>query len=200
MAKKQKKQKNQLNELKKNLGILQEKEQTKQSGNWLKNAWSNAKNFIKKSAKKIKQNATKIIKALRNDTGTSKSKQTFKPGKLVAFNYNAKHKQKRYDKNPLVIMLGPSQRTKNLYIGLNMHWLPVNDRVAIASFFVELLQKRNGELTYDDIKPFLKKFKGHPVLRSYYYKGVSKKVYEMSPEQYLTAAALPTEKMVGGMK
>jgi hypothetical protein len=191
----QRQTKQELDKLEKQVGILGEK---KSSKNWLKNAWTNAKDFVKKSAKKVKQNASKIIRMLKDNTGTSKSKDTMKPGKLVAFNYDAKHKQKRYDKNPLVLMLGPSQRTKGLYLGLNIHWLPMNDRVSLASFFVELLEKRGGELTYDDIKPFVKKFKGHPVLRSYYYNRISKKVYEMIPEQYLTASALPSEKWMGG--
>ncbi len=193
----QRQKKQTLDKLEKNTRSIGE---SKKSGNWIKNAWTNAKDFIKTKAKEIKRNASKIIKSLKNTTGTNKSKDSFIPGKLVAFQYDAKHKQKRYDKNPLVIMLGPSQKTKGLYLGLNMHWLPRDERVAIASFFVELLEKRGGELVYEDIKPFVRKFKGHPVLRSYYFNRVSNKVYEMSPEQYLTAAALPTEKMVGGMK
>jgi hypothetical protein len=193
----QKQRKQELEKLEKELGILKENKK-KKSSSWLKNAWSNAKDFIKKSAKKIKQNASKIIRTLKNETGTSKTKNTFKPGNLVAFQYDAKHKQNRYDKNPLAIILGPSQKTKGLYLGLNIHWMPMNERVALASFFVELLEKRNGELVYEDIKPFVKKFKGHPVLRSYYYNRVSKKVYEMDAEQYLLAAGLPTEKWMGG--
>jgi len=33
----------------------------------------------------------------------------------------------------------------------------------------------------------------------YYYQRVSNRVYEMEEEQYLTAAALPTEVIVGGI-
>jgi hypothetical protein len=164
----------------------------------VKSALKKAKDFVKKSAAKIKKNSKKFIEYIKRTAVNKKSRATFEPGKLVAFNYDAKHKQYRYDKNPLVIMLGPSRKHKNLYLGLNIHWLPLNERVSIASFFLELLEKRKGKLTYDDVKPFIKMFKGKPVLRSYIYERVSNKVYEMDPDMYLSAAAVPTEKWMGG--
>ena len=167
--------------------------------NFLKNVISKSKDFIKNYSKEIKKNAKKVWKDIQIYSGRRKTPQTFMPGKLVAFNYNAKHKEKAYDKNPLVIMLGPSRKKKNLFLGLNIHWLPMSQRVALASFFLELRKKRNDKLTYDDIKPFLKKFEGHPVLRSYYYSRVSKKVYEMIDDQYLSAAAVPSEHIVRNM-
>ena len=166
--------------------------------NWFKKAITKAKDFLKKTAKDVKKNAKKIVKALKNETGQPKKQELFKPGTLVAFQYDAKHKQQKYDRNPLVLMLGPSKKTKGLYLGLNLHWLPMSDRVSIASFFAELLDKRGGELVYDDIKPFVKKFKGHPVLRSYFYNRVSKQMYPMNTEQYLVAAGVPSEKWMGG--
>jgi hypothetical protein len=167
--------------------------------NILKNAWNKAKDFVKKSVKDIKKNAKKIIKALKQNTGTSKSKKIIKPGTLVSFRYDAKHKQHVYDNNPLVLSLGPSKKTKGLFLGLNLHWIKnVNERVAFASFFTELLKKRNGKLEYSDIKPFLKKYEGSPVLRSYFYNRVSTKVYIMEIDQYKTASALPTEVWMGG--
>jgi hypothetical protein len=164
---------------------------------FLGNVFQKARDFIKTSSKDLKKNAKKIWRDIRIQAGRRKTPNTFRPGNLVAFQYNAKHKEKAYDRNPLVIMLGPSRTTKNLYLGLNLHWLPMNQRVGAATFFAELIKKK-GEVTYDDVKPFLKKFQGSPILRSYYYTRVSKTVYEMDVEQYQVAAGLPSEQIIRG--
>ena len=182
--------------------IKQLKNQPKNTNeSWLKTAWKNAKKFVKDIVKDIKKNAKKIYKQIKKDFTASKDKKKFKPGSMVAFRYYAKDKQKRWDRNPLILCLGWSKtHPKTHFYGLNVHWMKggTNERVAFASFFVELLDKRNGKLVYEDVKPFLKKYKGSPVLRMYIYKNVSGKVIDMPTEQYLTAAALPTEKWMGG--
>jgi hypothetical protein len=99
-------------------------------------------------------------------------------------------------------MLGPSRKHNGLYLGLNLHWMPMSERVSVAQFFLDLLEKRGGKLVYDDVKPFVKKYQNRkqPILRSYYYNRVSNKVYEMIDEQYLVAAAMPSEQIVKGIK
>jgi hypothetical protein len=167
--------------------------------NLIKTAFSKAKDFVKKEYKKIKQNATKVLSDIKRRSKNAKTRETFKPGALVAFNYDAKYKQQRYDRNPLIICLGWSKEfPKTHFYGLNLHWVDMNQRVSIASFFIELLNKRNGKLVYDDVKPFLKKFKKHPILRMYIYKNVSNRVYVMDQDMYLSAAAIPSEKWMGG--
>jgi hypothetical protein len=170
--------------------------------NWLQKAIKNTKSFFKDLYKDVKKNASKLWRSIRNNTGSPKKREMFKPGQLVAFQYDAKHKEKDYDKNPLVISLGPSKKYKDLYLGLNLHWVPIKERVSLASYFLELKKKRNGKLVYDDVKPFVRKYQksGKPILRSYIYKRVSPKVYIMDDENYLTAAALPSEKIIKGIK
>ena len=165
----------------------------------IKTALKKAKDFIRKNYNTIKKNAKKIWREMKASSANKKTRKTFLPGNLVAFNYNAKHANKPYDKNPLVIMLGPSKKYKDLYLGLNIHWMKRNERVSVASFFLELREKRKGKLVYNDIKPFLKLYKGSPILRSYYYNRVSNKVYEMSEDMYLSAAAVPTEEIVNDL-
>ena len=170
-------------------------------GNFVKNAINKSKTFLKNKYKSIKKNAKELFKQIKKDFLSPKKPSNFKPGKLIAFNYKAKDVTKKYDKNPLVICLGPPKNPKlrNTHtLGLNIHWLPPKDRVNVASFFVELMAKRGGQLRYEDVKPFLVKFKGHPVLRSYIIKNISSKVIEMPPEQYLTAASIPSEQWAGG--
>jgi hypothetical protein len=167
---------------------------------FIKNVFKKAKDFVKTKYKEIKKNAKKIIKSLKQTTGVKKTKDIINPGTLVAFQYDAKHKQNVYDRNPLIISLGPSKNHKGLFLGLNIHWMPLSERISVSQFFLDLLEKRNGKLTYDDVKPFIKKYqkRKQPILRSYYYNRVSNRVYKMDKEQYLTAAALPSEKWVGG--
>ena len=160
-----------------------------------------AKNFIQDKWNFVKKNAKKLVRTLDRKYGAHKKRTNFQPGKLLAFTYKAKDATKRYDKKPLVICLGPPKNPKlrrtHTY-GLNIHWLPIRDRVKVASFFVELMAKRKGKLHWDDVKPFINKFKGHQVLRMYIIERIGDKVIEMPPEVYLTAASVPSEVWMGG--
>lgn len=169
-------------------------------GNFIKNAAAKAKEFLKSGKSKIKKAGKEFIKKIKAGFDSPKSADKFVAGKMIAFNYRAKDATKKFDKNPLVISLGYSQNPKlsrTHFIGLNMHWMPMNDRVNLASFFTELNAKRKGKLTYNDVKPFLNKFKGHPILRMYIIKNVGNKVYVMPSDQFMGAAAVPSEQWAG---
>ena len=169
--------------------------------NFFKRVAKRAKSFFKDKVKAIKKNAKKIIKDIKASYTQAKSPQKFKPGSLVAFTYDAKFKDgTKWDKKPLIISLGWSKNkklSKSHFLGLNMHHLPIKDRVTVATFFVELLDKRKGQLSYEDVKPFMNKFKNSPVLRMYIFSRVSGKVIVMPDDVYLTACAVPSEIMVG---
>ena len=162
-------------------------------GNFLTNAARKAKEFLKSGTSSIKKAGKEFIKKVKDGYKQSKSPKHFLPGKMIAFQYKAKDATQKFDKSPLVISLGYSQNpklSKSHFIGLNIHWMPMNSRVALASFFTELNAKRKGKLTYNDVKPFLNKFKGHKILRMYIIKNVSNRVYEMPQDQFLGAAAV----------
>ena len=162
-------------------------------GDFIKTAASKVKDFFKNSYKKVKKKSKEIINHLKKEGSDKKSSKMIQPGAMSTFKYDAKDKQKKFDKQPLIISLGPSRVTKGNFLGLNLHHLPVKDRVSIASFFIELKKKRSGNLTYQDVKPFLSKFKGHPVLRQYIYRRVgSKVIYINDDELFLSSAAIDT--------
>jgi hypothetical protein len=167
---------------------------------FFKRVTKRAKSFIKGAVKDIKKNAKKIFKQIKKEFMAAKSKDKFRAGRLIAMNYKAKDAKKKYDKAPLIICLGWSQN-KNLknthFYGLNLHWLPMKDRVAVATFFVELNKKRGGKLQWGDVKPFLHKFKGSQVLRMYIYNNVMGKVIDMPDDVFLTASAIPSEIWMG---
>ncbi len=169
--------------------------------NFMKDIIKKTKGFFRQTYADVKKNATKIMKKIRKDFDGTKNRGNFEPGTLINFQYKAKDATKKYDQVPLCIMLGPPKNPKlsrSHTFGLNLHWLPLKDRVAIATYFLELKQRKNGELTYDDVKPFMHKFKGSPVLRMYIIKNIGAKVYQIDSEMFITAAALPSEKWAGG--
>jgi len=162
-------------------------------GNFIKNALSKSKDWLKDKVQDVKKNSKKIIKQLKADFLGTKNISMFKPGALLTYDYNAKDKTVVYDKRPLGICLGLSRQTKGNFYLLNFHHLSTGDRVRIASFFIELRKKKKGEITYEDCKPFLTKFKGKKVLRQYIYKRVSNRVIHIhDEEQFLVAASVDT--------
>jgi hypothetical protein len=99
-------------------------------------------------------------------------------------------------------MLGPSKKHKDLYLGLNLHWCDLSERVSLAQLVLDLREKNGGELTYDDVKSLVKMYqkRKQPILRSYYYNRVSKRVFEIDEKMFLTAAAIPSEEIVNNMR
>jgi hypothetical protein len=159
--------------------------------NILKDAQKKAKDFYRILRKENKGMKKKFAKEYLKKYGASKSDKAFKAGQLLTFKYDAKHKQFKFDKNPLVISLGDSkQYGKNSFLGLNIHWLPQKQRVLVASLIVEMLDMNNGVLIYDDIKPAMQMFKNSPVLRMYIKKNVSNKVILLEKDVYLRAASI----------
>jgi hypothetical protein len=164
----------------------------------LKKALDRAKRFIKDAKNFLKKEKNKLVRYAKKHFKTKKSNHQFAPGKLITFNYDAKHKQHRYDRNPLVVALGPSKRYKGIYLGINIHWMTLNQRVLLASLIMELREKRGGELVYKDVKPIIAKFEGSPILRSYIYKRVSNTVIDIPPDQFMKFSALSFEDIQGG--
>jgi hypothetical protein len=168
----------------------------------MKNAFNKAKGFMdslkkepKNAPKKFAKEFSRKYKTPRDKTNRnkqSKSRQSnFEAGSLVTFKYDALHKDKKYDKNPLVVSLGFSkEHGKKYFYGLNIHWLPKHRRVLVAQLIAEMLKDNKNVLTYNDVKPLLKIFEKSPILRMYYIPKVSKKILKMPKEVYMRAASI----------
>ena len=200
-----------------NLGSIEEGKFSKKLNekNFLKNAFNTAKSFLKTKYSNVKKYAKKILTAIKRDTGTVKTKKTlFTPGNMVAMQYKAKDITKKYDAAPLIICLGPSRNPKlsnSHFFGINLHWIDLQQRVALAHLFLKAKDENKGKLTYDLTKAILQKYKDSPMLRMYIYDNVSSKIYDMSiplkinnsekesaTETFLLAASLPSERWMGG--
>jgi len=156
--------------------------------NIFKKAYKKAKDFFKATKKTLKKIKKSIIKNKKEYT-TKKTPKNFKPGSLITFKYDAIHKDKKFDKNPLVVSLGLSRQNKKHFLGLNIHWMPEKQRVLLASLVLEMLEKK-PDLMYEDVKPLIKRFEGTPILRRYAIRRVSQKVIQMPEDMWLASASI----------
>jgi len=157
--------------------------------NIFKQAAARAKQFVKDTKKTLKATKKDIIKSFRRKYTGKKQPKNFLPGKMITFHYNALDDTKRFDKNPLVMSLGLARDNKKHFYGINLHHMPKSKRILLASLLTEMLERKGGELDYDDVKPLLKKFEKSPILRRYAIRRVSQKVIEMPEDVYLRAAS-----------
>lgn len=121
------------------------------------------------------------------------------PGKMLFYKYNAKDKTQKYDKTPLVIVLGVS---KNYVLGLNFHWYPSGIRKVFVHWLFKMYRKKKGSdfiINYRSIKPMLIKLGAAPVIRLYIRKRISQYGYEVPQDLWETAVNLPSESFTGGI-
>jgi len=155
----------------------------------LKKAATAAKSF-KKNFRKLGNKAKKeFLRKFKKENKTKKTPKSFREGNLLFFRYNAIHDKHKFDKNPLIICLGHSKQNNKHILGLNVHWMPENQRVLLASLVVEM-RKKKKDLVYEDIKPLMKRFEGSPILRRYAIRRISNSIIQMDEEEYLAAASI----------
>ena len=158
--------------------------------NILKKAAQKAKDFMKNTKKELKTTKQNFVKNFKRKYTHKKTVQRLAAGNLLTFTYNALDNTKKFDRKPLIISLGRSKGNSKRLLGLNLHWMPENQRVLLASLIVEMLDKKGGVLEYNDVKPLIRKFDGKPILRMYAIHRISQKVIEMPKDVYLRAASI----------
>jgi len=161
--------------------------------NIFKKAINKASDFLKAVKKETIKQKRQFVKSFKRKYTYVKTADSFEPGNLLSFNYNALHKEHRYDKAPFIVSLGYAKprgkvKPKKYIYGLNLHHLREQDRVKLASLIVEMLNKKNDKLEYEDIKPLLRKFEGSPILRMYVIRRISQRVIKMPKDVYLRAS------------
>ena len=156
----------------------------------LKKASENAKSFFKDFKKLGKKAKKQFLRKFEKENKTTKTADSFLPGNLIYFKYDAIHKEYKFDKNPLIVCLGKSKQNSRHILGLNIHWMSENQRVLLASLILELKKKNKGKLVYDDIKPLIKRFEGSPILRRYAIRRISNRLIKMDDEEFMAAATI----------
>jgi hypothetical protein len=121
------------------------------------------------------------------------------PGKLFCFYYDPKGKTDLpyYDIFPMTLVL---EQYPDGFLGLNLHYLPYNYRVAFLKKLMDyaVLDKENEvqrlRITYDilSVSKRLKEFK--PCIKKYLYGHVKSHILAIQPEEYQIAALLPLQR------
>lgn len=148
------------------------------------------------------KDSSKIIKQLFSNKSLRKSRDSLKNGSLFIGSYKAKNQSDTYDKRPFVLIL---RQNKSHILGLNFHYLPVKHRVSLIKVILKLNEsniknKKPLHFSYEQIKPFLKKFGYVPCIRLYIRKRMSSEVVKINSEELLPMSKLNTSLFTNGVK
>jgi hypothetical protein len=123
------------------------------------------------------------------------------PGKLYMFAYDPKHKDTlpHWDMFPMVF---PFSMTKDGFIGLNMHYLPVPFRVKLLDRLMEIDGTKNSkrvkmQLSWELISGASKLKLLEPCVHRYLGSHIYSQLREVERVDWATAMMLPTQKFVG---
>lgn len=128
-----------------------------------------------------------------------------KPGNLYMFLYDAKHKETLpyWDRFPLVF---PYERTKDGFMGLNMHYLPYQLRVQLLQRLMQFANNTRMDettrLKYSwSLIGGVSKFKAaEPCIKHYLSEHVRSSFKMIPAQDWATAMLLPVESFVGANK
>ena len=126
----------------------------------------------------------------------------FRLGKLYCFYYDPKGKESLpyYDRFPMVLAI---EKYNDGFLGLNLHYLPFNYRLAFLSKLLKFaVQGEPGEIdrlrvTYDILvaSKRLKEFR--PCIKRYLAGHIQSKILAIQPNEWDVAAMLPLQQFKG---
>ena len=125
-----------------------------------------------------------------------------RPGNMYLFKYAPVTRAtiNYYDKFPLVLVM---ETYSGGFMGLNIHYLPIKQRIALFSKIDGLLNNRSYnfstravKLTYEKLKPFTRYKESLPCIRRYRRKNVRGRLVRIFPQEWLLAMFLPLEQFV----
>lgn len=144
----------------------------------------------------------KILKNLFSNKSLRQKRDSLKSGSLFIGVYKAKNQSDTYDKRPFVLIL---KQNKSHIMGLNFHYLPVKHRVTLIKVILKMNEsniknKKPLHFSYEQVKPFLKKFGYAPCIRLYIRKRISSEVVKIKSEELLPMSKLNTAIFTNGVK
>jgi hypothetical protein len=163
---------------------------------------NSAKKKTTSDLKKMAQDSMAWLKKKVSGVGSGSKQDKFGLGKLFFFYYDAKGKNTLpyYDRFPLVI---PLEMYPDGFLGLNLHYLPLNYRMAFLDKLMDYADKGDaGEImririSYD-ILSASKRFKEFkPCLKRYLTSQIQSKMFAVEPEEWQNAVYLPVQQFVG---
>mgnify|MGYP003586021433 CR=1 FL=1 len=147
------------------------------------------------------QQSVKLVKDMLKDKSLKKSRDTLKAGDLFFGTYDAKNKENVYDKRPFIILL---KQNKTHILGLNFHYLPLKFRSTLIKAILKvnannIKNKKRLEFSYEDFKPFLRKFGYSPCIRLYIRNRMSSTVIKIKSEDLMQSSKLNTAVFTNGI-
>jgi hypothetical protein len=135
--------------------------------------------------------------ALQIKKETNRNTQRFVLGGLYYFYYNAKTASDLpyWDAFPLVI---PVQRYGDGFLGINLHYLPINVRAGFMHKLMSTAKFDDNEdpvrvrISYDILAATSKYKEFKPCLKKYLYSQIASKILKVQPNEWQTAVFLPT--------
>lgn len=165
-----------------------------QSTNWI-NQLDHAAKMINKTPEPPIRFPTNTIKSF--SIGSEDNVNDGILGKMLLYRYDAKWKKilPYWDAYPLVFLM-PTKFTDRA-LGINLHYLPPNERVKLFTALMTLLNNKKMDkttrlkLTYMILKNNSKFIAYKPCLKSYLFSHIRTKLYVINPSQWGTALLLP---------
>lgn len=127
----------------------------------------------------------------------------FLKGGMYFFYYDPKLKKELpyYDSFPLVLVL---ERYPDGFLGLNLHYLPVNVRIKFLSKLASFGAITNDsdeikriQITYDILSTASRFKEFRPCLKKYLYSHLSSRILAVQPNEWEAATYLPTQQFHG---
>lgn len=122
------------------------------------------------------------------------------PGQMIMFSYDPKHKDTLpyYDRYPVVIPLTVDATSM---LGLNLHYLPPQVRLAFVRALQQLAEETNGikrmRITYGILKSAKGLGSYAPCIKRYLHGHVKSKITQIDDREWEHAALLPVARWVG---
>jgi hypothetical protein len=134
-------------------------------------------------------------------------------GRMIMFFYNPKYRETlpHYDMFPLVLPIKFYTGKSAGFLGLNLHYLPMNLRVQFLENLYQIYKNKHLDegqklnLSYRRLNSTAKLSLFQPCLHRYLYKadnggGVKSRFYLVDPNEWNKMVALPTERFMGNTK
>lgn len=144
--------------------------------------------------------AAKLMKTLMQSALLNFRVGDFQTGNMLFYRYDAKDKDKTYDKTPLIMVL---RKSKSYVLGINFHWTPIPLRITLIKLILKfnrnnIIRGNPIVVSYEMLKPFIMKMGLGPVIRLYIFNRISRRGLVVPPTHWLIAAKLRAESFNNG--
>jgi hypothetical protein len=160
-----------------------------------------ARQWYRDQAKQVRKSEVQEMQLIRQ-MGTERYENRFRLGHMYMFIYDPKHKETLpyYDRFPLIF---PINRAKGGFLGINMHYLPLQLRAKLMdSLYENVTNDRFDETTrlrasYNTLNAASRFKEFRPTVKHYLNNHIRSRLVYVNPAEWDVALFLPTARFVG---